>query len=159
MDLGLKINKIPVELGQQLAPETLDAAAFRRAGLLRRLLSHQPIEQIVYAIDDCELQGLNDELHIYPCNHSYLNDDRKWRTKVTLYLKKERLQRIFFQVVDGQTAAQNFLDRFEAAAAKIIGEPTSQDRYTRCWHSDGAHVKTVLHSDQINADFDIVLSD
>ncbi len=74
MDLGLKINKIPVELGQHLASETLDAASFRRAGLLRRLLSQDPAKQSVYGLNDCELQGLNDELHIYPCNHSYLND-------------------------------------------------------------------------------------
>ncbi len=159
MDLGLKINKIPIELGQKLARETLDAAAFRRAGLLRRLLSQQPVEQAVYAIDDCELQGLNDELHIYPCTHSYLNDDRQWRTKVTLFLKDERLQRIFFQVVDGQTAAQNFLERFEAAAAKFIGEPHSQDRYTRCWQSGGTQVKTYLHPNRVNADFNIELSD
>ncbi len=159
MDLGLKINKIPVELGQHLASETLDAASFRRAGLLRRLLSQDPAKQSVYGLNDCELQGLNDELHIYPCNHSYLNDNRKWHTKVTLYLQNERLQRIFFQVVDGHTAAQNFLERFEVAAAKIIGEPQSQDRYTSCWQLGDAHVKTYLHRNRVNADFNIELSD
>lgn len=159
MDLGLKINKIPIALGQQLAPETLDAAAFRRAGFLRRLLSRRPVAQDVYAIDNCELKGLNDELHIYPCTHSYLNDDRQWRTRVTLYLKQERLQRVFFQVVDGKTAAQNFLERFETAAAKLIGEPHSQDRFSSCWRSGRAHVKTYLHPNRVDADFVIELRD
>ena len=67
------------------------------------------------------------------------------------------MQRILFQVVDGHTAAQNFLERFEVAAAKIIGEPQSQDRYTSCWQLGDAHVKTYLHPDRINADFVIEL--
>ncbi len=55
--------------------------------------------------------------------------------------------------------AQNFLDRFEAAAAKLIGEPLSKDRHTSCWQSGDAQVKTYLHPDRVNADFVIELSD
>lgn len=157
MDLGLKIDTFPVALGQELAPEMLENAELRRAGLLRRLIAQQPVEQTVYAIEDCELRGMDDELHIYPCTHSYLNADRQWHTKVTLYLKRERLQRIVFQVVDGHAAAQNFLERFEAAAAKLIGEPCRQDRDSCCWQHHGARVETLLHPDRINADFVIEL--
>ena len=159
MEFGIRINKIPLQLGQELPHETLDAGDFRRSGLLRRLITQQPIDQTVYAIDDCELEGLDDELHIYPCTHSYLNQDRQWRTKVTLFLKKDRLHRILFQVVEGQTAALNFLERFETAAAKLIGEPDHSDRLTTCWQSQGARVESYLHPDRVNADFVIELDD
>ncbi len=157
MDLGLRINKIPMILGEELPRETLDAAAFQRAGLLRRLLASQPVDQTVYAIDDCELEGLDDELHIYPCTHGYLNRDRQWHTKVTLFLKQDRLQRIFFQVVEGQTAALNFLERFEVAAATVIGKPSRKDRHSSFWQGGGTRIKTYLHPDRINADFVIEL--
>jgi hypothetical protein len=159
MELGLKINKIPLELGQELPQETLDAGEIRRSGLLRRLIAQQPVDQTVYAIDDCELEGLNDELHIYPCTHSYLNHDRQWRTRVTLFLKKDRLHRILFQVMEGQTAALNFFERFEAAAAKLIGDPERLDHRTVCWQCQCARVESRLHPDQVNADFIIELKD
>ena len=153
MILGIKINKIPMELGQEIPSDALETTNFRRSGLLRRLIAQQPMDQAVYAIDDCELEGLDDELHIYPCTHSYLNQDRQWRTKVTIFLKKDRLQRILFQVVEGQTAALNFLERFEEAAAKAIGKPSRQDRHSTCWHGEGTRIESILHPDRINADF------
>ena len=159
MKFGLKINKIPLELGQEVPHETLGAGDFRRSGLLRRLINRQPANQTVYAIDNCEIEGFDDELHIYPCTHGYLNQDRQWRTKVTLFLKKDRLHRILFQVLEGQTAALNFLERFEAAAAKLIGEPERLDHRTACWQSQGTRVESRLHPDQINADFVIELKD
>ncbi len=159
MEFGIKINNIPLELGQELPQETLSAGDFRRSGLLRRLFAHQPVDQNVYAIEDCELEGLNDQLHIYPCTHSYLNQDRQWRTKVTLFLKEDRLQRILFQVVQGQTAALNFLERFEEAAVQMIGEPDRKDRHTASWQSQGAHVESYLHPDRVNADFVIELAE
>ena len=159
MDFGIRINKIPMRLGQELPPGTLGAVEFKRLGLLRRLITHQPVNQEVYAIDDCELEGLDDELHIYPCTHSYLNQDRQWRTRVTLFLKEDRLHRIFFQVVEGQTAALNFLERFEAAAARIIGEPERSNHNTVFWRSQGARVESHLHSDRVNADFVIEVAD
>lgn len=157
MDLGLKIDEFPVELGQMLSPEMMAEAAVQRAGLLRRLVSYQPVAQTVYAIEDCELRGLDDALHIYPCTHSYLTTDRQWHTKVTLFLKHERLQRILFQVVDGRPAAQNFLERFETAVAGLIGEPCHQDRNSCRWQRNGACVETFLHPDRVNADFVIEL--
>lgn len=159
MEFGIRINKIPLKLGQELPQETLANGDFKRLGLLRRLIAQQPVDQTVYAIDDCELEGLDDELHIYPCTHGYLNEDRQWRTKVTLFLKKDRLHRILFQVVEGQTAALNFLERFEAAAARVIGEPERADRHTVCWQSQGARVESYLHPDKVNADFVIEVAD
>ena len=126
MAWGLKINNIPLNLGQKIPAEALDAAEVRKAGLLRRVFAQQPLDQTVYDIENCELSDLEDDLHIYPCTHSYLNQDRQWRTKATLFLKHDRLQRILFQVVEGQTAAMNFLERFEAAASKALGSSASR---------------------------------
>lgn len=156
MDLHLKINKIPLYLGQSLPPEAVVGASRQRTGLWRRWGRKLPARQ-VYAIEDCELEGFGDELHIYPCTHSYLNRDRQWHTRVTLFLECDRLHRILFQVVEGQTAALNFLERFEAAAARAIGEPAMRDPRTAMWLGNGARLRTYLHPDRVNADIDFEL--
>ncbi len=153
MKLGIRINKIPLELGQALPDEAVDSMKIHQVGLLRRLVSQQPAGQTVYALEDCELEGLDEELHIYPCTHSYLNRDRQWHTKATIFLKHDRLQRILFQVFEGHTAASSFLNRFKTAANKIMGTPSQQSRRTTCWHDDNTRVESVLHRDRINADF------
>ena len=159
MNLDLKINELPLELGQRLPLERLDEARFRRVGLLRRLLSARVAGHDIYDGEDCELVALGDELHIYPCTDSYLNRDRQWRTRVKLFVKQDRLQRELFQVVEGQTAAVNFLERFQEAASRALGEPAHVDRRSAVWESGQARVQTYLHPDRLNADFDISLVD
>ncbi len=159
MNLGLKINKIPLELGAAVSPEILGHKSFRRNGVLRRLLSRHAAGHTVYDGENCELEGLDDNLHIYPCTHSYLDRDRRWCTRVTLFIKNDRLQRILFQVIEGQTAALNFVERFTNAATAAIGQPSHTDRYITRWQKNGAHIEAKLHPNRINADFDIVLAD
>ena len=153
MTLNIKINKVPMTLGQELSSEVLESADFKRTGLLKRLINQQPMDQTVFSGDDCELEGLDSDLHIYPCTHGYLNQDRQWRTKATLYLKNDRLLRILFQVVDGQTAALNFVQRFETAAGKAIGQPYAQDQHSTRWRAHDTHLETLLYPDRFNADF------
>ncbi len=158
MKLDLQINRVPLVLGEALPAAMLDEVSICRSGLLRRLLSREPIDQTVCCVENCEFTGFGDQLHIYPCTHGYLNRDRQWRTKVTFFLKKDRLHRILFQVVDGQTAAMNFLSRFESAVSDSHGQPIRQDRRSLCWQGDNARVQTYLHPNRINADFIIELN-
>ena len=159
MNIGLKINEVPLELGREVPHDRLSEARMRRAGLWRRLLTQQPMDQTVYHIDDCEMQALDDELRIYPCTHGYLNRDRQWHTRVSLFVKNDRLHRILFQVVEGQTAALNFLERFQSEASRTFGEPAHQDRQSAVWHQAGTRIETYLHPDRINADFEISLTE
>ena len=153
MELDLKINSIPLTLGQKLPREALDNADQKRTGLLRRLFSNDA-DRTVYTMEDCEFEGLDEDLRIYPCTHRYLNRDRQWHTKVTFFLKNDRLERLLFQVIEGQTAAMNFLERFETAANKF-GEPSHRDRFKSRWQTTGARIETCLHPDRINADITI----
>lgn len=158
MNLKLQINKVPLVLGAEMSDEMLAAAAFRQTSLWRRLAQRQPADQTIYDLDDCEFKGLDDSLHIYPCTHRYLNHDRRWNTRVTLYLKNRRLERLLLQVVEGQTAAMTFMDRFSAAATAIIGPPCQEDRFRRCWQGHGTRIEAKLHHNRTDADFDIALA-
>jgi hypothetical protein len=158
VNLNLTINKVPMTLGEKLPAAMLDEAAFHRNGFLLRLLSRDPLNQTIYSVENCELIGFDEELRIYPCTDGYLNPDRQWSTKATLFLKNDRLQRILFQVVDGQTAAMNFISRFEKAIADKHGEPCHKERRSRCWQDEIARVKTYLHPNRVNADFIIELN-
>jgi len=158
LNIELSINQVPLALGEALPAAMLDEANLHRSGFLRRLLSREPIDQEIYSVENCELNGFGDELHIYPCTHGYLNRDRQWRTKVTLFLKQNQLQRILFQVVDGQTAAMNFLNRFEAIISEKNGKPVNQGLRSCRWQDEGVRVETFLHSNRTNADFVIELN-
>jgi len=159
VNLGIRINRIPLELGAPVPREMLAAAAFRPNGLLHRLLRRQSFGQTTYDIADCDFEGLADSVHIYPCNHSYLDRDRRWDTRATLFLRHGRLERILFQVIDGQTAALNFLERFTSGVTALVGQPDEENLYSTCWQTRNTRIEARLHPDQLNVDFDIIIDD
>lgn len=159
LKLDVTINSIPLELGRDLKPEELAIAGFSRAGLLRRLVAHQSFNGIVYECVDCELRCFQDQIHIYPCTDGYLNRDRQWHTRVMLVVEDGKLSRVFFQVVEARTAATNFLQRFQNAAAGAVGEPVHRDQQRTVWQRSGTLIQTYLHPDRMNADFELALSE
>jgi hypothetical protein len=151
--LDLIINDIPLELGSPVSAETLAEAEVRAAGLLQRLVRRSPRDG-TFVGEDCELRCFGDGIHIYPCTHGYLNRDRQWHTRVALDVRRGKLRRVLFRVVDGHTAAENFLQRFREAAEAAIGEPVERDRRRAVWRRNGTLVRTYLHPDRINADIE-----
>lgn len=157
MSLGLKINSIPLELGEIVDVAALDEADLHKAGPLRRLLKHLHSDQTLYLADNCKLEIFDDECCIYPCTHGYLNRDRQWETKATIFLEGGRVWKLEFQVIDGRYAATNFLDRFHEACSAVLGEPLENSRYRTEWRNGTAKVTSILHRDKVNADFLIEL--
>lgn len=157
MSLALKINQIPLVLGAEVSHEALVAAGFRPPGLWQRLRRRLPRGQAVYELENCEFRGLDESLHIYPCTHRYLDWDRRWRTRATLFVKHGRLERLLLQITDAQTAAINFRDRFAATTTAAIGQPSRQDRWRTCWQGKGARIAATLHPCRSDADFDLAV--
>jgi hypothetical protein len=159
MSLEVKINSIPLELGEIVDMAALDGAELHKAGPLARLLKHIPSDQTIYLADNCKLECFDEEFCIYPCTHDYLNRDRQWETKATIFLEGGRVWKLEFQVVDGRYAATNFLDRFYEACSAVLGEPVESSRYRTEWRNGKAKVTSILHRDKVNADFLIELQE
>lgn len=159
MSLEIKINSVPIELGGIVDVKALDEADFQKAGPLRRLFKQLPLGQTIYFADNCKLECFDDEFSIYPCTHGYLNRDRQWETKAAVYLEEGRVWKLEFQVVDGQYAASNFLERFQKACNSVLGEPVENSRFLTRWKNGSAAVTSILHPDMINVDFLMELSE
>jgi hypothetical protein len=153
MTLELRINSIPLELGEIVDVAALQEADFQKAGPLRRLIKHLPSDQTLYLADNCKLECFDEEFCIYPCTHGYLNRDRQWETKAMVLLEGGRVWKLEFQVIDGRYAATNFLHRFHEACSAVLGEPVKSSRYRTEWHNGTARVTSILHRNKVNADF------
>lgn len=153
MQINVKINSVPLVLGEQVDVQVLDDADFHKAGPLRRLIKHLPAGQTVFSAENCQVYCFDDDFSIYPCTHGYLNRDRQWETSATLFLADDRLQKIEFHVIDGQYAASNFLDRFREACSSVLGDPVEISRFQTKWQNGTAAVTSILHRDKTNADF------
>ncbi len=153
MNLELKINSVPMALGQMVDPKALERADFHKSGPLRRLFKRLPSGQTLFLADNCKLECFEEDFSIYPCTHGYLNRDRQWQTKASVYLENGRVCKLEFQVVDGKYAASNFLERFQEACSAVLGEPVESTRFRTRWKNDVAAVTSILHPDKFNADF------
>lgn len=153
MQLDVKVNSVPLILGDPVDMPALDEAGFRKAGPLRRLIRLVPPGQTVFSAENCQVECFEDEFSIYPCTHGYLNRDRRWETSATLYLADDRLVKVKFHVIEGQYAATNFLDRFQESCCAVLGEPVEKSRFQTRWKNGASTVTSILHRDRINADF------
>jgi hypothetical protein len=153
MNLELKINSVPMVLGQTIEPKALERADFHKTGPLRRLFKRFPVSQTLYLADNCKLECFEEGFCIYPCTHGYLNRDRQWKTKASVFLQNGMVCKLEFQVVDGKYAASNFLERFQEACSAVLGDPVESTRFLTRWKNDAAAVTSILHPDKVNADF------
>jgi len=153
MSLELKINAIPLELGGIVDIRTLEEAALQKAGPLRRLFKRLPPGQMLFRADNCKLECFHEDFCIYPCTHGYLNQDRQWKTRVSVYVADGRVQKLEFRVVDGRYAATNFLERFHEACCGVLGAPVESSRFLTRWRNGAAAVTSTLHPNMVNVDF------
>lgn len=159
MNIELKINSVPIELGGTLDIDALDQAEFQKAGPLRKLFNQQPLGQTIYQAENCKLECFAEDFCIYPCTHGYLNRDRQWKTRAALFVNDGKVQKLEFQVLDGKYAASSFLDRFTEACSSVLGDPVESSRYLTRWTNGATEVTGVLHPGKANADFLMELKD
>lgn len=153
MQLGIKVNSVPLELGKPADIKALKEAHFQKPGPLRRLFTKLPSGQALFQAHNCQVDCFNDGFTLYPCTHRYLNDDRQWETHARVFLVDGWVQKLEFQVIEGHYAAANFLERFQNACNEILGEPLDQSRYRTVWRNGPTAVTSILYKDMINVDF------
>jgi hypothetical protein len=151
MDLRLVVNELALYLGQNLQPELLKGAAFRKRGFVRKLIGRRPataqsldsrfIGKTVFETANCTLFCFGEEFHLYPCIDSYLDHDRQWRTSASLVYDHGKLDLVQFGVLEGRIASSTFLDRFVSACEKRFGPHTESEHGQFAWN--GAHSRIV----------------
>ena len=94
MKFDFTINDCTFELGALVEPGTLKNAALQRAGLFKRLVDRIPLASNRYDAMNCTLACFKDKFSLYPCTHRYLNKDRQWRTRASVFSQKDKIHRI-----------------------------------------------------------------
>jgi len=151
--MELIIDDIPLTLGDKIDPEVLDGHSFRKVGLVRRILTGKSVGRELYIADNSQMTCLIEDFSIFPCTHSYLNQDRRWETRASLFMKDGVLQEVLFQVIEGRYAAGNFIERFVDICTDVLGPPEEPEPRTSRWVNGEAKVTTFLHRDRVHADF------
>lgn len=155
MDIKLSINELNLQPGAKIDTQDLKECEFRPAGLVRRLVQRLPRGQQLFETKNCTLTCFDDRLSLFPCTHSYLNQDRQWETHASVLLVDGHLKKIEFRVLDGVYAAPNFLDKFKTICNEHFGDPQQQDKNQFLWTNDKLIFSGSLHADHVTADFSI----
>lgn len=153
MDMIFKINEVPVVMGREIDTARLVDADFHRTGTLNRILLRIPSGNEMYSLENCRLDCFADDFSIYPCTDGYLDRHRQWNTRAELHLKEGIVQKLVFQVIEGQYAAANFVDRFRDLCGEVLGDPVETDTFITRWRNGSSHVTAILRPDRVNADF------
>ena len=157
MDIKLRINQLSLQPGAKVDSQDLEKSEFRSVGLMRRLVQRLPRGQELFESKNCTVDCFDDRLALFPCTHSYLNQDRQWKTHASVLLVDGKLQRIEFQVLDGVYAAPNFLEKFKSICNEYFGDPQQIQRNQFRWTNDKLVFSGFLHADNVTADFTIEL--
>jgi hypothetical protein len=147
------IDNLPLTLGDSIDSDILDDHQFRKVGLVRRLLTGNSVGRVLYTSDNRQMTCLAEDFSIFACTHSYLDEDRRWETRTSLFLEDGILQEVLFQVIAGRYAASNFIERFAEVCTEVLGEPEAPEPSTTRWMNGTAVVTTFLHRDGVHADF------
>lgn len=157
MDIKLRINQLNLQPGAKVDSQDLVKSEFRPAGLMRRLVQRLPRGQELYESKNCTVDCFDDRLALFPCTHSYLNQDRQWETHASVLLVAGRLQKVEFRVLDGVYAAPNFLEKFKSICNEYFGDPEQPHQNQFRWTNDKLLFSGFLHADHVTAHFTIEL--
>lgn len=149
----LNIEEIPLTLGEKVDSHVLESSPFQKAGLVKRLIVRASDGRELYELEDARLTCLAEDFTIFPCTHDYLDQDRRWSTRASIFLQDGRLEEVVFQVIDGRYAAGNFLERFGELCTKVLGAPESRDERGTIWHNGTTILTGYLHDNKVDADF------
>ena len=155
MDIKLRINQLNLQPGAEVDSRQLKESEFRPAGLMRRLVRRLPRGQELFETKNCTVDCFEDRLSLFPCTHSYLNQDRQWETHASVLLVEGVIRKVEFRVLDGVYAAPNFLEKFRSICTEHFGDPKQKQRNQFHWKTDQLRFSGFLHADNVTADFAI----
>ncbi|MCP4570837.1 MAG: hypothetical protein GY838_00650 [bacterium] len=151
--MQLTINELAISIGEGAPPADLAGAGFKRCSLIKRLLKKEPRGGRVFETDNCIVTCFDDSFELYPCTHSYLTPDRRWRTAASILLVNDQIASAVLHIIDAKYAATEFVSQFQEACLAELGEPEKTDRYTARWQNGTTEVTSLLRPDTKNASF------
>jgi hypothetical protein len=153
MDLGFRVNGVPLEPGSLAVDGQLREAGLCRLSFWRRLTRRLPGDRAYWEAADPLVECFADQLSIYPCLDGYLTPDRRWHTHCMVLAAPEQITGIEVQVIHGIYAAGNLYDRFLDAGREHLGTPSDEGRGVTVWKRDGCLVTARYDDQQFNASF------
>lgn len=149
----IRINDTPLEVGAPLPANAHARAGLRHPPLWRRLGRRGPLRGGRLDADNCTLDAFDGGFRLYPCVDSYLDEDRRWRTGVSVFVENGVVRTVMVRVVEARYAAVEFAVRFQEACTALWGEGHAVDRYTRRWRNGRTTCLSCVEPDRRHATF------
>lgn len=153
MELYFNINGTRLDLGTVIDPGKLKIAGFSEVSLLKRLRLRIPGGVKVWQAADPRVHCFGEQIEIYPCRDSYLDPDRRWRTKCSITINQDRLVALEAEIIDGVYAAGNMFERFQEVSGEWWGRPTMQERRQFEWQHGPVVIAGTLDRQSCHAVF------
>ncbi len=153
MDLTIAVNGVELRLGDPVRPDDLSKAGLGKVPRWKRLLRGQSGTDQWWRADDPRVICFDGSVEIYPCQHGYLDPDRRWGTGCLVATSNGRVDRVEIRVIDGKYAAGNIFGRFVDAGCQLLGEPESRFDGEAVWRPNGWHVDAIMEPDAVNVAF------
>jgi len=133
MEVYFNVNGTRLDLGAAIDSGKLKIAGFSEVSLLKRLRLRIPGGFKVWQAEDPRVHCFGEKIEIYPCRDSYLDPDRRWRTRCSITINQDRLVALEAEIIDGVYAAGNMFERFQEVSSECWGRPTIQERRQIEW--------------------------
>lgn len=130
--LDLKINQLDILLGMKLDTTKLKTHKIKKLGLSTELFfgfKKEPGQTIFWA-KNCDIQCFGDKFTLFPNLDASDGPDMMYGTSAYLTYKDNLLNKVTFQLIENEFAANWIVNKFYKSATEIFGQPTTNDGWT-----------------------------
>ena len=125
-NLNLKINGLDIDLGMKIEKKKLKMHKIKKPGLLSRLIIKKEPGQTIWWSKNCDICCFRDKFTLFPNLDTSSGADMMYGTSAYLYFKENFLEKVTFQLVGNDFAANWIIDKFNKSATEAIGEPRNE---------------------------------
>jgi len=131
----LKVNTLPIALGEEVNTETLNNHGIKKVGFLGRLMLPSKKGEVIYWSKNATLGYIDDNYNnsIMPILDKDADPRHKFGTTSYLHVEHNILSGFAFQIINNPEGAGIILKDFEEKMVELIGPPDSDDPKTKSW--------------------------
>ena len=134
----LKVNTLPIALGEAVSAETLNNHGIKKVGFFGRLMLQSKKGEVIYWSKNATLGYIDDNHNnsIMPILDKDADPRHKFGTSTYLHIEYNILTGFAFQIVNNPEGANIILKDFEEKIVGIIDRPDTDDPKTKTWKTD-----------------------
>jgi hypothetical protein len=124
--LNLNINGLAIDLGIPLDSTKLKKHKINKPRLLSGLLIKKESGQTIYWSKNCYIYCFSNKFTLFPNLDTSSGTKLMYGTSAYLYFTDNRLDKVTFQFIGNEFAADWIINKFRESATETLGEPSNE---------------------------------